>query len=126
MPEKTATGAFAAIYDCVRGIPPGTVTSYGDVGAALGVTARTVGWALRIAPEDVPWQRVVGADGYLRIARRSPHLRALQQSLLETEGVTFDQNGRVEAEHFVAARNYLSDGAACRTVPRDGQPHLER
>ena len=103
MPEKAAaTGEFAAIYECVRSIPPGAVASYGDVGAAVGVTARTVGWAMRFVPEDVPWQRVVGADGYLRIAKRSPHLKALQQSLLEAEGITFDADGRVEAKHFAA------------------------
>ncbi len=80
------TASFAAIYDFVRSIPPGRVASYGDVGAAVGVTARTVGWAMSVAPEDVPWQRVVGADGYLRIAKRSPHLKEKQRTLLEAEG----------------------------------------
>ena len=101
MPEETTPGEFAAIYDYVRGVPAGRVVSYGDVGAAVGAAARTVGWAMRIAPRDVPWQRVVGADGYLRIAKRSPDLKALQRSLLEDEGVTFDEDGRVEARYFV-------------------------
>lgn len=94
------TNAFAPIYDYVRAIPPGMVVSYGDVGAAVGVTARTVGWAMSRAPEDVPWQRIVGADGYLRIARRSPHLKQLQRALLEAEGVTFDAGDCVEHRHF--------------------------
>jgi methylated-DNA-protein-cysteine methyltransferase-like protein len=95
---------FAAIYAFVRAIPSGKVASYGDVGAAVGVTARTVGWAMSVAVDDgetpVPWHRVVGSDGYLRIARRSAALKALQQSLLENEGVTVGDNGCVPRPFF--------------------------
>ena len=72
-----------------------------DAGRAVGAPARAVGWAMNQAPDDVPWQRVVGADGYLRIARRSPHLRDLQQQLLEGEGVVLDQKGCVERRFFL-------------------------
>lgn len=99
--QRTATvEEFAEIYAFVRGIPPGQVASYGQVGDAVGATARTVGWAMSQAPADVPWQRVVGADGYLRTAKRSPRLREMQQTLLESEGVTFDAKGCVEARCF--------------------------
>lgn len=91
---------FAAIYAYIRTIPRGRVVSYGDVGAAVGETARTVGWALSACPPDVPWQRVVGADGYLRIARRSPHLRQLQEELLRAEGVTVSEKGFVDRRFF--------------------------
>ena len=94
------TGQFAAIYDYVRGVPQGRVVSYGEVGREVGVAARTVGWAMSLAPEGVPWQRVVGADGYLRIAKRSPHLKALQRQLLEAEGITFDDNDCAERRFF--------------------------
>lgn len=103
--EAREAGEFGAIFDYVRAIPAGRVASYGDVGAAVGSTARTVGWALSMAPEDVPWQRVVGADGYLRIARRSPEFKAVQRTRLEAEGVRF-QGECVAAEYF------LSDGGA--------------
>lgn len=98
-----ANGAFEAIYDFVRAVPRGRVVSYGDVGAAVGVAARTVGWAMSLAPEDVPWQRVVGADGYLRIAKRSPELKLRQRALLEAEGVRFDEKDCVERRFFVDA-----------------------
>ena len=91
---------FAAIYSYVRTIPPGRVVSYGEVGQQIGATARTVGWAMSQTPEDVPWQRVVGSDGYLRIAARSPHLKALQEQLLQDEGVQFDEKGRVQIAYF--------------------------
>jgi alkylated DNA nucleotide flippase Atl1 len=101
MSSDTPTeGEFSAIFDYVRSIPVGKVTSYGEVGAAVGVTARTVGWALTSCPQDVPWQRVVGSDGYLRIARRSPHLKQLQQELLQSEGVVVNEKGYVEKRFF--------------------------
>lgn len=99
----SAAGEFSAVYDYVRTVPRGRVVSYGDVGAAVGVTARTVGWAMSLAPEDVPWQRVVGADGYLRIAKRSPELRQLQRALLEAEGVAFDEKDCVQRRFFLDA-----------------------
>jgi methylated-DNA-protein-cysteine methyltransferase-like protein len=93
---------FDAIYDYVRTVPRGRVVSYGEVGQAVGEMARTVGWAMSLTPEDVPWQRVVGADGYLRIARRSAESAKRQRSLLEAEGVTFDANGYVERRFFLS------------------------
>lgn len=89
---------FEAIYEVVRSIPSGYVMSYGQVGSeAGGVSARTVGWAVAIAVDRaIPWQRVVGADGYLRIGRRSMVLQEQQRRLLEREGVTFLDNGCVD------------------------------
>ncbi len=75
--------------------------SYGQVAAVIGsMNPRTVGWALANALDgDVPWQRVVGADGYLRIGRQSTALMALQRNLLEREGVSFLTNGCVDMGH---------------------------
>ena len=95
---------FEAIYVVVRAIPPGRVMSYGQVGRETGCSARTVGWAVANVQDDVPWQRVVGADGYLRIGRRSVALQDAQRKLLEREGVTFLENGCVNmARHQVGA-----------------------
>jgi methylated-DNA-protein-cysteine methyltransferase-like protein len=98
-----ALSEFAAIYACVRAIPAGRVASYGDVGLSAGATARTVGWAMSVAPEGVPWQRVVGADGYLRIARRSPELALRQRQLLTDEGVVVSDKGYVDRRFFLGA-----------------------
>lgn len=96
---------FQAIYDLVRSIPIGQVMSYGQVGQEVGCSARTVGWAMANALEgDVPWQRVVGSDGYLRIGRRSAALQDAQRKLLEREGVTFTDGGCVNmARHQIGA-----------------------
>lgn len=90
--------ALEMVHARVRLIPPGRVMSYGQVGDAVGVSARKTGWAMQQAPDetDVPWQRVVGSDGYLRIGRRSAFLMARQRALLEAEGVAFRPNGTVD------------------------------
>jgi methylated-DNA-protein-cysteine methyltransferase-like protein len=83
---------FDPLYALIRTVPPGKVVTYGQ--AAEGVegvrlTARMVGSAMHIAPEDVPWHRVVGAGGILPIGKISPEMLLRQRALLELEGVTF-------------------------------------
>ncbi|MFQ3609972.1 MAG: MGMT family protein [Fimbriimonadales bacterium] len=84
------------VYAFVRQIPKGKVLSYGQVAEACGIpSARQVGRWMAFAPDDVPWWRVVGADGTLRIQRRDPMLASLQRAHLESEGVPFNAEGRV-------------------------------
>jgi alkylated DNA nucleotide flippase Atl1 len=92
---------FQKIFEFVREIPSGNVMSYGGVGRAVGVAARTVGFAMASCPEDVPWHRVVGSDGYLRIVKRSPIDFAEQKARLADEGVAVDDRGFVASEFFV-------------------------
>ena len=63
-----------------RSVPPGRVTTYGE----LCPEAPRFAGAVLFACEDpsVPWQRVVRADGTLAKGER-------QRRLLEAEGVTF-------------------------------------
>ncbi len=90
------------VRDRVREIPAGQVMSYGQVGGTVGCSAREAGWAMnQIADEnEAPWQRVVGSDGYLRIAKRSAAWASRQRAMLEAEGVAFKPNGCVDmAKH---------------------------
>ena len=82
------------VYDIVGQIPPGKVISYGQIAAMLGYPrgARQVGWAMRHCPADLPWQRVVLADGSIA----GGGFAALRRAALEEEGVTFLSNGRVD------------------------------
>jgi methylated-DNA-protein-cysteine methyltransferase related protein len=70
----------------VRAIPPGRVTTYGE----LAPGAPRFAGAVMAACHDptVPWQRVVRADGSLAKGER-------QRGLLEREGVPFN-GGRVD------------------------------
>ena len=60
---------FDDVYEVVRLIPKGRVTSYGAIGAYLGAkkSARMVGWAMNQAHADksVPAHRVVNSKGIL-------------------------------------------------------------
>jgi len=91
---------FEALFDLVRSIPAGKVMSYGQAGFLAGYTAREVGRAMANCPDDsIPWHRVVGSDGYLRIGQRSPVHQALQKHLLESEGVQFKKSSTVDMGH---------------------------
>lgn len=91
------------IYHVVRQVPPGKVTTYGQVARiAGGCTPRMVGFALSSSgpnEKDVPWQRVINAQGKI-----SPHGYGigsqLQRELLEAEGVVFDERDRVDLDVY--------------------------
>lgn len=89
------------VYAVVCQVPPGRVTSYGDVAALVGSprAARGVGAALHALPHgtSVPWWRVVNRSGRLTIP---PHYgrRALQRALLADEGVTFGPEGGIDLD----------------------------
>jgi len=89
---------YSGIYDLVRRIPRGKVTTYGDVGAWAGCGARTVGYALaalRTVPvgPPVPWYRVINAQGKCSLGEE-------QQRRIEAEGVAFDRDGRTDLTRF--------------------------
>ena len=82
--------------DVVRRIPRGRVMTYGEVATAAGHkgAARQVVWALHNCGPDIPWHRVVGAGGRIRL----PGEAGMEQRLrLEAEGVVFT-GGRVKLE----------------------------
>ncbi len=91
-------GFHERVYEVVRRVPEGRVTTYGDVASALGSprVARHVGWALAACrADDVPWHRVINAKG--RVSHRGDVGRgSLQQTLLEAEGISFDDTGRLD------------------------------
>lgn len=69
-------------------IPKGKVSTYGEVARAAGFpgAARQVAWALHHAQGGIPWQRVVGAGGNIRLPG---HAGLEQRTRLAAEGVTF-------------------------------------
>ncbi len=66
---SSSTNSFDLIYQVVREIPVGRVTSYGAIAAYLGMKggARMVGWAMNAshAISDIPAHRVVNRNGVL-------------------------------------------------------------
>ena len=93
---RAAAGGFrAAVWALARRVPPGRATTYGllaeaHYGAQRG--ARGVGQAMARCPGDVPWWRVVRADGRMKDAPGADEQRAR----LAEEGVPLTADGRVD------------------------------
>ncbi|WP_406729324.1 MGMT family protein [Streptomyces sp. GD-15H] len=51
------------VREAVLAVPAGSVVSYGDISRRIGVGPRQVGRAMSLLDENVPWWRVVHADG---------------------------------------------------------------
>jgi methylated-DNA-protein-cysteine methyltransferase related protein len=82
---------FADVYDVVRQVPKGRVTSYGAIAAYLGtrLSARMVGWAMNAAggaKPKVPAQRVVNRNGQLS-GKHHFATPTLMEELLKKDGV---------------------------------------
>jgi methylated-DNA-protein-cysteine methyltransferase-like protein len=91
---------YEQIYAVVCQIPPGQVATYGQIAGIVGnCTARMVGYAMAALPfdTDVPWQRVINAQGKVS-PRSGGQGGALQRQILEGEGVHFDSRDRVDFE----------------------------
>lgn len=94
------------VWSIVKRIPRGKVATYGQIAVLAGIPrhARQAGHALAATPEGlaIPWHRVINAQGRisLRLKRWESGSDDLQRIPLESEGVTFDDNGRVDLKRF--------------------------
>lgn len=97
------------IYELVKAIPPGNVTTYGELAESLGnkYLARVVGNVLHNNPDpaNIPCHRVVNAKGEL-----AKHFAfggaGGQRKKLEDEGIVFENNGRIDLQKYGLKRNY--------------------
>jgi len=125
--------AFAAkVYAIVQAIPAGRVMTYGGIAAFIPppagiswtgyarVRARWVGYAMAACPDNLPWQRVVNAQG--RISPRPGLSAGVQRALLRQERVRFNRSGRLDlrllewkpSESWLRARGLLRLARASR------------
>ena len=99
-PSDSDESFFERVWAVVARIPPGRVTTYGDIAAHLGRrgAARIVGWALKDAVGgDLPCHRVVNRNGVLTGRRHFETPRVMEERL-RSEGVTFVAENRVDLE----------------------------
>ena len=94
----------ALVWEIVRQVPPGRVATYGQIAGLIpppggmdpksyqAFGARWVGGAMAACPDDVPWQRVINAQGKISLRPGAEK----QRELLEEEGVEFDAGGKVD------------------------------
>lgn len=90
---------FERVYQIVRKIPYGKVTSYGAIAKHLGAarSARMVGWAMNASHtlQDIPAHRVVNRNGLLTGKQHFDGTNLMQQ-LLESEGILIKDNQIVD------------------------------
>tara|TARA_R110000824_G_scaffold336_3_gene1927 strand:- start:84995 stop:85342 length:348 start_codon:yes stop_codon:yes gene_type:complete len=96
------TKKYQPIWKTVLAIPPGKVASYGQIADLAGLPgrARLVGRCMAYAPAamQVPWYRVLRANGQLAFAAGSAASQK-QTGLLQEEGVAVLKN-RVKMDVF--------------------------
>jgi methylated-DNA-protein-cysteine methyltransferase-like protein len=90
--EPTGFSFFSRVYELVRQVPKGRVTTYGAIAEASGLklTARMVGWAMYAAGSakpKVPAHRVVNSKGILS-GKDHFSTPTLMEELLAQEGIT--------------------------------------
>ncbi|MBI3510893.1 MAG: MGMT family protein [Bacteroidetes bacterium] len=91
MKGKPGSDFFYMVYEVVRLVPKGRITTYGAIAKYLGMkgSSRMVGWAMNSSHSHhspVPAHRVVNREGLLtgKSHFASP---SLMQELLENEGI---------------------------------------
>ncbi|MCY4021133.1 MAG: MGMT family protein [Chloroflexi bacterium] len=104
-----ARSFFETVWDIVCQIPPGKVSTYGQIASMMSpeddmdpvrmknLAPRWVGTALRKTPrgKSIPWHRVINSQGKISFPIGSAHANE-QRQLLESEGVVFDQRDKVD------------------------------
>lgn len=93
---------FDEVYEVVRLIPPGKVSSYGAIARYLGTSPRIVGWAMNSVKGDdaVPAHRVVNRNGVLTGKMHFSPPQKMQEDL-EKEGLQIADDQVVNfSDHF--------------------------
>ncbi len=100
---------FKTVWAIVCQIPPGKVSTYGQIASMIppdaditpsrlkNLAPRWVGTAMRKTPrgKGIPWHRVINSRGLISFPAGSAAAEE-QRRLLELEGVKFDARGRVD------------------------------
>lgn len=106
------------LFEIVRCIPEGTAVGYGVIGRLLipPVSGLIAGkWMFQCpAGSGIPWWRVVGGDGTLKVGKVSPELAQEQRKRLENEGVEFEGD-LVRRDFFISGDELLALVEAQRT-----------
>lgn len=97
------------IYELVKTIPAGNVTTYGQLAESLGnkYLARVVGNALHNNPDpaNIPCHRVVNSKG--EVAKHFAFGGAEgQRKKLENDGIVFESDGLIDLQKYGIKRNY--------------------
>jgi methylated-DNA-protein-cysteine methyltransferase related protein len=92
---------FEQVYAVVASIPAGSVVSYGQIALHLGAprAARTVGWAMSSCSGDLPWHRIVNAQGKISAPVDSERF-VMQCDRLRAEGIVVSADGCIDLKRY--------------------------
>ena len=97
IPDEFQQQFYRQVWSCARQVPIAKVATYGQIAKMLErplalkeqdykeFSARWVGDAMAACPNDVPWQRIINAQG--KVSKRVDAQK--QKVLLEQEGIVF-------------------------------------
>ena len=92
------------VIQIIRDIPAGHVMTYGQVASAAGNPrgARQVARILHSmsAKYELPWHRIINAQGGISTPSDREEKGGLQRELLESESVEFMANGKVDLQVY--------------------------
>ncbi len=93
----------AEVIRLIRAIPRGKVATYGQIAYMTGLypSVRRVVWILHSCSEKegLPWHRVVNRKGKISLKPGAGYEK--QKELLLEEGIVFDENNRINLDHFL-------------------------
>ena len=96
-------GFFNKVYEAVKRVPRGKVTTYGDVARLCGNPrmARQVGWALHTNPQPgiIPCHRVVFSNGSVCTGFAFGG-KEVQKAMLEDEGVEVSPDYKIDLKKY--------------------------
>lgn len=111
---------YEQIYQVVQQIPYGKVATYGQIAELAGLVgrARQVGYALyRLAPNsDIPWHRVINAQGKVSRSPVRNGMDELQREWLEREGVVFNQEEQIDFKKYLWRPVFQADSSLKDTL----------
>jgi methylated-DNA-protein-cysteine methyltransferase-like protein len=121
---------FERIHKIVLKIPKGRVMTYGQIALLLDerFSPRLVGWAMHATPHDernIPWHRVINSRGATSTGKVIPYHPDLQRSLLEAEGVIFNEAGHCDLKVYQWSPRRPRAGSLLksrRSQPADHRP----
>lgn len=94
---------FDKVYEVVKNVPPGKVTTYGDVARMCGSPrmARQVGWALHVNPQPgvIPCHRVVFSNGSVCTGFAFGG-KEVQRDMLRAEGVEVSEDYKIDLKKY--------------------------
>ncbi len=103
-PYKNIMNDFTRrVIEIMRSIPEGKVCTYGTIAIMAGHPngARQVTRIIHSMSRkyNLPWQRVINAKGAISLPRSRGYEE--QKALLQSEGVHFDENDRINLKRFL-------------------------